>query len=165
MPIKYIPYLYLFDENKKCIGEQILKIKEEYYETNHDRYGKPLMVCLNLETVTIESRYWLLELVIKMGNLYYYPHFSSLCKNTKIDCIIDGCDHIENITLVNYNFKKLEIKFALKNLVTYCDINKNMLSTPLGIDEIINKHKTLYPNSFYVGVYDNSFPPKSVLCW
>jgi len=144
MPIRYIPYLYFFDENKNYIGEKKLKIKQEEYNINYNRYKNPLMVSLELETLPIEGEYWLLELVIKMGKNYYYPHFCMLEKIKVTFSGVNGYDY-ESSFKINQNntFEKLSISFELNHLPYYCD-NKSLLSEPKTIEEIISKHKELH---------------------
>jgi len=141
MPIKYIPYLYLFDENKNYIGEKKLKIKKEEYYQDYERYNNPLMVSLELETPKIEGKFWLLELVIKLGKNYYYPHFSMLMKTKKEFTSLNGFNFVLNHKInLDLKFEELIISFELQHLHTYCD-NKTLLSEQKKIDEIIQYHK------------------------
>lgn len=143
MPIKYIPYIYFFDKNKKFINRKKLDIIKENYKINYERFNEPFTVKIDLETIKTKGKFWLLELTIQMGEKYYYPHFCSLIETETNFTGVDGVRHLIDYKIKNYTFEKLSIEFELSQLTICCD-NKNILTSPKTIDEIISENKDLH---------------------
>jgi len=140
MPIKFIPYLYLFDENKNYIGVEKLKIKKEEFIQNYEKHQNPLMMCLHMKPTKIKGAYWLFELIVKLGKEYYYPHFCMLTENIESSCNVHGIDEIFSYTINDDStFEKLSINFELSSLISRCN-HTTILEQPKTIDKIINFH-------------------------
>lgn len=143
MPIKYIPYIYFFDENKNFISREKLNIKKETYKINYERFNNPMTVKCDFETTKTQGKFWLLEITIQLGEKYYYPHFCNLTETKTSFTGVDGVRYNTEYKIKNYTFEKLSIEFELSQITTYCS-DTDMLSYPKTIDKIISENKDLH---------------------